>query len=127
MYQIEHYLSLGSPDVPEQPIEVLPLPVDQDALLMALEAALDKAAAKYGTAARVLGAVIPVVSDGPPENRLVAAVAWLAGQGRYQAIHEFRYDAHTDLDPIVDRIAALELGVPGPGAEAMTGGVVFRR
>ncbi|MCW0236350.1 MAG: hypothetical protein OJJ21_22320 [Ferrovibrio sp.] len=127
MYEISHYLSLGSPDAPEQPIEVLPLPTDPDSLLMALEAALDKAAAEYGQAVRIFGAVVPVVSDGPPSNSLVASIAWLAGQGRYRAIHDFRYDAHTDLHPIVDRISAMELGVPEPGADAMTGGVIFRR
>lgn len=127
MYEISHYLSLGSPDAPEQPIEVLPIPMDPDTLLTALEAGLDKAAAEYGTGVRVLGAVVPFVSCGPPENDLVVAVAWLAGQGRYQPIHEFLYNAHTSLHPIVDRIAALKLGVPDPGTQPMTGGVIFRR
>lgn len=127
MYQIEHYLSLGSPDAPEQPIEVVLLPETSEGILMALEAALDKAAAGYGPSVRIYGAVVPVVSDGPPENRLVAAIAWLAGQGRYQPIYEFRYDARTDLHLIVDRIAALERDIPAPGAERMAGGVTFRR
>ena len=49
MYQIEHYLSLGSPDAPEQPIEVVLLPETSEGILMALEAALDKAAAGYAS------------------------------------------------------------------------------
>lgn len=76
MYQITHFIALGSPDVPELAIQCEALPMTPGALQEMLEAALDTAVGvAHGKAVQMLGMVVPVVSDGPPDAEMAAAIA----------------------------------------------------
>ena len=100
--------------------------MDPDALQATLEAALGHVGAFQNSAVQVVGAVVPVVSDGPPEPKLAAAIAWLTFHGRMQPIEEFEYGADTWLQPILDRVMALKPDIPGPETLAAEGGLTLR-
>lgn len=107
MYRITNFIALGSTDVPEVVVHCDELPTTPKALTATLKAALDLAAGiAGGKAVQVRGVVVPVVSDGPPELELAAAIAWMTFRGRMLPIDEFEYGADTQLQPIVDRLMA---------------------
>lgn len=125
MYQITHFIVLGSPGVPELAIQCKALPMTPGALQQMLEAALDKAVGvANGKAVEVLGMVVPVVSDGLPDAEMAAAIAWLTFHGRMQAIDGFSFSVDTRLQPIVDRVMALKADIPAE--DAHRGGISLR-
>lgn len=105
MYRITHFIALGSSDVPELVVHCDEFPTTPEALTATLEAALDLAASMAaGKAVQMLGVVVPVVSVGPPDLELAAAIAWMTFGGRMLPIDKFEYGADTPLQPIVDRL-----------------------
>lgn len=124
MYRITHFIALGSPDVPELVVHCDKLPVTPEAFTATLEAALDLAAGVAGgKAVRILGVVVPVMSAGPPEQELAAAIAWATLRGRMRPIDEFEYGAATDLQPIVDRLTTPKPEMKVDQARATSGGL----
>ncbi|WP_341910954.1 hypothetical protein [Ferrovibrio terrae] len=94
----------------------------------ALDAVIDACEAEAGwSGILVLGAVVPVVSDGRPEPKLVAAIGWLATQGRYRPIEMFDYGRTTDLGPIVEMLTGFQAMLPDAEAPSgYTGGFKLR-
>jgi hypothetical protein len=64
MYRITHFIAIGSPDLPDIDIQCEALSMTSKALLEMLEAACDTASANYGQDVKLVGLVVPVVSDG---------------------------------------------------------------
>lgn len=122
MYRITHFIAIGSPDAPDLPIQCEALPKPSEALLEILEAAWDTASVTHGHDVKLIGLVVPVVSDGPPDVKLAAAIAWLTFHGRMQPIEGFAFGQDTRLQPIVDRLMALKPEVPA----SETGGITLR-
>lgn len=127
MFQVDQYLLLASPDAPNMPVECIRLPLDPSAISDALEASLTAAACWAGKPEiRVYGAVIPIVSEGQPDPKLVGAVAWLAAQGRYRPLEMFEVGPAEDLEPVVELITAIQAANAAPGEpepELMAGGM----
>lgn len=127
MFQVDQYLLLASPDAPLVPVECLRLPMELGAIRNALAASLSAAVAEAAKPdVRVYGAVVPVVSEGPPDPKLVGAVAWLAAQGRYRPLEMFEVMPGEDLEPVIRLIAAIQAANADPGEpdpELMAGGM----
>lgn len=102
------------------------LPVTPEAFTATLEAALDLAAGVAGGKdVRILGVVVPVMSAGPPDRELAAAIAWATLRGRMRPIDEFEYGAETDLQPIVDRLTAPKPEMKVDQVRATSGGLTI--
>lgn len=127
MFQVDQYLLLASPDAPMVPVECFRLPMESGAIRNALAASLAAAAAEAAKPdVRVYGAVVPVVSEGPPDPKLVGAVAWLAAQGRYRPLEMFEVTPGEDVEPVIRLIAAIQAANADPGEpdpELMAGGM----
>lgn len=92
-------------------------PASPEALTATQEASLDLAANIAGRkAVRMEGVVVPVVSDGPPELELAAAIAWMTFRGRMLPINRFEYGADTLFQPIVDLLMAPRPELPNAEA-----------
>lgn len=101
MSQQSLYLLLGSLDDETVRTECLPLPMTEPAIRQALQTALE-------IGGRSCGAVVPVVSEGPPTGFMVAAVAWAAAQGRIQPFEAFEMAPGDDLEPILAAVTAIQ-------------------
>lgn len=126
MYRVTHFVALGSPDVPELVVHCDELPMTPETLAATLEAALNLAAGVAGgKAVQMLGVVVPVMSAGPPERELAAAIAWATLRGRMRPVDEFEYGAATDLQPIVDRLTAPKPEMNVEQARGTSGGLTI--
>ena len=126
MCRITQFLALGSTDVPELVVHCDEFPASPEALTATLEAALDLVAGiAGGKAVQMLGVVVPVVADGPPELELAAAIAWMTFRGRMLPIDKFEYGADTPLQPIVYRLMAPRPELPSAETGSSSSGLAL--